>query len=79
MRSQHVSGGWIQRGALWVIPTEEAGYHHQADAHSDREHTLLCTLTSLSVGGLRPASDPQGGWLPLFPSPCHCLSGCLCT
>lgn len=48
---QHVSGGWVQRGALWVIPTAKAGYHQQADAHSDKEHTLLFTLTSLRGGG----------------------------
>lgn len=59
-----MSGGWVQRGALRVIPTDEAGYHRQADGRSDREHTLLFTLPSLSVVGLRPASDPQGGWLP---------------
>lgn len=46
-----------------MSPTDEAGYH-QADAHGDMAHTLLFTLTSLSVGGLRPASDPREAGCP---------------
>lgn len=45
-----MSGGWVQIGVLWAIPTDGAGYHHQADARSDMEHTVLFTLTALSVG-----------------------------
>lgn len=41
-------------------------------------HSALCSHSS-ECGGLRPASDPWGGWLPPLPSPRHCLSGCLCT
>lgn len=59
-----MSGGWVQIGVLWAIPTDGAGYHHRADAHSDMEHTMLFTLTDLSVGALRPASDPKEAGCP---------------
>lgn len=59
-----MSGGCVKIGTQWAIPTDGAGYHHQADAHSDMEHTLLFTLTSLSVGGSCPASDPREAGCP---------------